>query len=444
MSTIFADGSVGADPVATMGPESSFDAAELKALREEGFTISPENINPPLPNLKRSWHGYFRSDQYNKPQMGTRFNGEGRIVVDPVVFNALTYEDSSGWVKRRSRSGFRFPFNPPNLTESYVRPNDVNYMAYLQSLSQMDQPPASVNTGAQIGLSLLLARNDDLKILRRPNFRDYYPPNSINDEQAKAILERGTAADIEYLFRVANGDPYDTWHGKSSNFGMLIPTAVAVSVGDSPGARKFRGVLQNISWVHQQFAPGMIPVYTELTIAITRIPDNYYQEAPDASGYAGSPLDNPTGVLPGTLSPNLPPVQAVGDWVLPLRGYTISSGYRTAQRPNHMGVDLAAPGDTPIYAPNNGRVIVVDFDNGQGHHVYIDHGQRNNLGNVVTVYMHMIRQPPVSVGQAVTKGQVIGNVGSTGDSTGNHLHFEVKINGTHTNPVDFLKIPSQG
>lgn len=444
MSTLFADGTSAPDPIATIGSETPFTSEELNALREEAFSVAPENINPPLPTNKRQpWASQYVSDEYNKQQMGARFNGEGRIVVDPVVFKALQESESSGWVKRKARSGFRFLFNPPSFTESYVRPNDINYVAYLQTLSKLDNPPATVNTGAQIGLSLLLARNEDVRILRKTNFRDYYPPNSINDAQAKAIREYGTMADIEYLFRVANGEPFATWHGPTSNWGMLIPTAVAVSIGDSPGARKFRGVIQNISWVHQQFAPGMVPVYTELTLSITRIPDNYVREAPDASGTDSG--ENPaSSTQPQVDVGGLSPIQATGDWIVPLRNYSISSGYRTSERPGHNGVDLAAPGDTPIWAPNDGRVIAVGFDNGQGHHVYIDHGMRNNLGRVTTVYMHMIRNPPVSPGQAVKKGQVIGNVGSTGDSTGNHLHFEVKLNGSHTDPVSWMKIPSQG
>lgn len=442
--TIFADGSQGVDPISTVGPESAFTTAELKSLREEGFAIAPGDINPPLPNNKRSpWSGAYTADAYNKQQIGSRFNGEGRIVVDPVVFNSLAQDSATGWVKRRARMGFRFLFNPPTFTESYVRPNDINYVAYLQTLSKMDQPPAGVNTGAQIGMTLLLARNEDVRILRRSNFRDYYPPNSINDAQAKEIRERGTMADIEYLFRVANGDPFSTWHGQTSNWGMLIPTAVAVSMGDSPGARKFRGVIQNISWVHQQFAPGMIPVYTELSIAITRLPDNYYKEAPDASGAGATSSSAAPKINVGTGVSNTP-VNVSGDWVVPVNGYTISSGFQTAERPNHNGVDLAAPGDTPIFAANNGRVIAVGFDNGQGNHVYLEHGATNNLGTIQTVYMHMIRTPPVKVGQTVTKGQVIGNVGSTGDSTGNHLHFEVKVNGRWVNPVGFMNIPSQG
>ena len=91
---------------------------------------------------------------------------------------------------------------------------------------------------------------------------------------------------------------------------------------------------------------------------------------------------------------------------------------------------------TPIKASNSGRVIYSGWYGGYGKVVILDHGNIHG-SPTTTLYAHM-SQPKVSVGQNVTKGQVIGLSGSTGYSTGPHCHFEVRINGKPQNPNNFL------
>ncbi len=95
----------------------------------------------------------------------------------------------------------------------------------------------------------------------------------------------------------------------------------------------------------------------------------------------------------------------------------------------HTGVDLRATAGTNVYAANSGTVTRATYSAAYGNYVMIDHG-----GGIVTLYGHM-RRLTVSKGQTVSRGTVIGYVGSTGYSTGPHLHFEVIKNGEYTNPL---------
>jgi len=118
---------------------------------------------------------------------------------------------------------------------------------------------------------------------------------------------------------------------------------------------------------------------------------------------------------------------------------TITSpyGYRvhpiTGKLKFHEGVDIGAAGGTPIVAAAAGKVTISVYSSSYGNYVEIDHG--NGLR---TRYAHMSRRL-CSVGDVVVQGQEIGLVGSTGNSTGNHCHFEVRVNGTTYNPMQYFK-----
>jgi murein DD-endopeptidase MepM/ murein hydrolase activator NlpD len=103
----------------------------------------------------------------------------------------------------------------------------------------------------------------------------------------------------------------------------------------------------------------------------------------------------------------------------------------------HAGTDYAAPSGAPIFAAGAGRVIRAGWNGGYGNYTCIYHGELRDGRGIATCYAHQ-SSIGVSVGERVSRGEVIGRVGTTGASTGNHLHFEVRIDGTPVNPLGYL------
>ena len=147
------------------------------------------------------------------------------------------------------------------------------------------------------------------------------------------------------------------------------------------------------------------------------------------------PTTRPSGTdtTPSTQAPSS------SGWVKPLRSYTITSPFGMRVHPisgvykMHEGVDLSAPQGTPIYAAKSGKVTTTSFQaGGAGYYVSINHGD-----GFSSVYMHMTHYI-VKPGNYVNAGQVIGYVGSTGGSTGPHLHFGISYNGKYVNPLKYI------
>jgi murein DD-endopeptidase MepM/ murein hydrolase activator NlpD len=134
-------------------------------------------------------------------------------------------------------------------------------------------------------------------------------------------------------------------------------------------------------------------------------------------------------------------VTVSGGFILPAHGRITSPfGWRThpifKSKIFHTGIDYAVPMGTPIKASNSGKVIYAGWYGGYGKVVILDHGSCTGAPTT-TLYAHM-SQPKVYVGENVVRGQIIGLSGSTGYSTGPHVHFEVRINGKPQNPNNYL------
>ena len=138
------------------------------------------------------------------------------------------------------------------------------------------------------------------------------------------------------------------------------------------------------------------------------------------------------------VTPSDAPPSSAG-WVCPVPSYRLTSSFGMRVHPvlgyarMHNGVDMACASGTPIYASRSGKVTTASYQaGGAGNYVSINHGD-----GFSSIYMHMTHYI-VSAGQYVNAGQVIGYVGSTGISTGPHLHFGISHNGRYVNPMSYI------
>src|SRR5665648_1058155 len=152
------------------------------------------------------------------------------------------------------------------------------------------------------------------------------------------------------------------------------------------------------------------------------------QSTPISEEIAAEPLTQIS--LIGTKT--IPIATGTGQLGIPVTHIEVSSAYGSRGGGRHLGVDLRAPRGSAIMAADGGTVVKACYSGSYGNIIIINHGN-----GIQTYYSHCASMS-VSVGSQVTKGQVIGTVGATGKATGNHLHFEVRVNGTPQNPMNFF------
>ena len=162
-------------------------------------------------------------------------------------------------------------------------------------------------------------------------------------------------------------------------------------------------------------------------------------EAAAKAAAAAKAQKNSSGSSPVTTTGSGSATRYSGTFTWPLPGYTVASsryGWRVhpiyGTRKFHKGEDIPAPTGAAIVAAASGTVTTAGWVSGYGNYTVINHG-----GGVMTAYGHQ-SAIYVSVGQTVSAGQTIGAVGSTGNSTGPHLHFEVYVNGATQSPMSYF------
>jgi murein DD-endopeptidase MepM/ murein hydrolase activator NlpD len=143
-------------------------------------------------------------------------------------------------------------------------------------------------------------------------------------------------------------------------------------------------------------------------------------------------VEEPVNEIIAVGTKEIPPKQASGSFIMPTSG-TITSPFGQRGGEFHKGLDIAVPTGTNIVAADGGTVVFAGWDSGgYGNLIKIDHGN-----GFETYYGHSSKLY-VKVGQKVAKGELIAAVGSTGNSTGPHVHFEIHKNGVAINPSDYV------
>ena len=197
-------------------------------------------------------------------------------------------------------------------------------------------------------------------------------------------------------------------------------------------------LMQSIAVMQVQYNNALYQEWLATSVPATTVPLAPSQTTPTEATQPSSG-DN-TGSSENTGTENSGSSSSNEGWKVPINYVANTSPFGERERPtagastNHKGVDLAAPEGTDIGAAKSGTVLVAEYDPSCGYYVVIEHDEGYR-----SVYMHM-SSFDVQVGQSVSQGEKIGDCGSTGVSTGSHLHFGISQNGQYKNPADYIPV----
>jgi len=251
------------------------------------------------------------------------------------------------------------------------------------------------------------------------------PWNQVSDYTVK---EGDTLSSIALKFGVSIdsvkwANPSINWQKVKPGVVVAIPPVTGVVYKVKPG-----DTIYSIAKKFQTEAQGIVD-----------FPMNTFSDDETFALVAGQTLIIPDGIMPNevvsapniarVLTPDAGSVTATGSYVWPAFG-RITQPFRWY----HKGIDIANHDGGAILAADSGTVVVAGWTNvGYGNHIIIDHGNGSQ-----TLYAHMLVISVVS-GQRVSRGDTIGQMGSTGRSTGTHLHFEIRTSGGNADPLGYLK-----
>lgn len=263
----------------------------------------------------------------------------------------------------------------------------------------------------------------------------------------QSLMIKQGEADGLLLDLLAKGDEYSFIMDESEKLQHELMDQMA-------GLLQDKELAEYLEWLATSVPPTTTttaPPTTVTTVPPTMIPPT---TIPRPTTMPTVPTTIPTipTTVPTTAAPTTQPTATTNQagagnevdgviWYTPTKNFYISSkfGYRyhpiTGKYTLHKGIDMAANKGTPIYATRAGYVTTASYqEGGAGYYVNINHGD-----GYQSIYMHMTRYI-VKAGQYVEAGEIIGYVGSTGGSTGPHLHFGISYKGTYVDPLNYIKI----
>ena len=307
-----------------------------------------------------------------------------------------------------------------------------------------------------------LAENEtrilDVRVSKNVSFdiEKVTPDKIISVEEAVTLLQKGTLEEKKYV--VQEGDVLGTI---ANNHGLTLVDFIAlnpgltedsvVKVGQEVNVTALKPYLEII--VDKEVNQKEVIPFANETVDDASMPKGetkVQQEGKDGERSVNYLTSTQNGTTTSSVVTSevilAQPVNHIvvkGTKVIPSRGtgtlaWPTSGGYVSSQQgqrwgKSHKGIDIARPSNRTIKAADNGKVVSAGWDGGYGNKIVIDH--QNGLR---TVYAHL-ETIGVSVGQTVSQGSAIGVMGSTGNSTGVHLHFEVYKNGSLQNPSSYLR-----
>ena len=189
-------------------------------------------------------------------------------------------------------------------------------------------------------------------------------------------------------------------------------------------------MLNEIAQLEAEYTQAKYQEYLDYMATYTTVP-------PETSGGTAEGGNNGNNGNTGNSTPN---VNTGSGWIVPCSYVMLTSPFGNRNTgiagasTYHQGVDLAGPAGTPIYASRGGTVTRATYGSSSGYYVSINHHD-----GFSSIYMHMTNYV-VSAGQTVSQGQVIGYMGSTGITSGNHLHFGISYNGVYVNPCAYVSL----
>lgn len=324
---------------------------------------------------------------------------------------------------------------------------------FMMKRGRYNRPFLHFATMAVLGIGVMIA----------PLLADTYPLFAANGQGLDKAPSANTAQSIavdENVFNTKESDKPrseiikytvekgDTLSTIAQKFGISVDTikwqndltSDDVTVGDTLEILPVTGIAYKVQKGDTVYT--IAKKFTANPQAIVDFPFNDFANPETFSLVDGQIVIVPDGVKPSAQNTYQAPSYAAvpqtstqapsgGGFIWPLQGLITQyfSWY-------HTGLDIAGPIGTPIYAAKGGVVSEAScgWNYGYGCHVLLDNG-----GGFSTMYAHMVTQPSVSVGQSVGQGQLLGLRGSTGNSTGPHTHFEIRINGHVVNPLPYLQ-----
>lgn len=292
-------------------------------------------------------------------------------------------------------------------------------------------------------LARLRARLNETRRLLRTRLIEIYkaePPDVVtvifNSEGFADLIER-----TEFIKRISDQD---------RNIVKIVRAAKADSVAGEKRLAKLESRQREVTQIVQQRRDEIADVKNELIgtrVGYTRTKDGKavalgkvkgdrkeLQSHLDTLEAASNRITSQLNAAQSRYAGDLPVKRGSGSMIYPVNG-PITSTFGPRWGRLHAGIDISAPGGTPIRAADAGRVVLmqgVGASGGYGNYTCVQH-----TSNMSTCYAHQSRFG-TSKGASVSKGQVIGFVGNTGNSFGDHLHFEVRVNGSPVNPMGYL------